>query len=65
MLSGRVDVVQGFDGSEVTTPLAPGEAVVNPRGVWHRAVVHEPGRALFITPGMGTEHRPMDDSAAD
>lgn len=58
LLSGRVDVVQELDGAEVTTPLLPGEAVVNPRGVWHRSVVHEPGDALFVTPGRGTEHRP-------
>ena len=25
---------------------------------WHTADVHEPGSALFITPGRGTEHRP-------
>jgi hypothetical protein len=38
--------------------LRPGEAVVNPRNVWHTATVHEPGDALFVTPGRGTEHRP-------
>jgi hypothetical protein len=38
--------------------LQPGEAMVNPRGVWHTADVHEPGKGLFVTPGRGTEHRP-------
>jgi quercetin dioxygenase-like cupin family protein len=58
LLSGRVDLVQELDGEEVTTSLAPGQATINPTGVWHRSVVHEPGTALFITPGIGTEHRP-------
>jgi hypothetical protein len=57
-LSGRVDVIQELDGDEVTTSLTPGLAMVNPRGVWHRGVVHEPGDGLFITPGRGTEHKP-------
>jgi quercetin dioxygenase-like cupin family protein len=65
LLSGRVDVVQDHDGTEVTIPLRAGEAMINPKGVWHRGVVHEPGNALFITPGIGTEHRPLDTSAAD
>ncbi len=60
LLTGRVDLVQELDGVEVTTPLRPGEAIINPIGVWHRSIVHEPGTALFITPGLGTEHRPID-----
>lgn len=59
LLDGSIDVIQELDGKEVTTSLRPGEAVINPKGVWHRSVVHEPGNALFITPGRGTEHRPM------
>jgi quercetin dioxygenase-like cupin family protein len=57
-LSGRYDVIQERDGQEVTISLTPGTAMVNPRGVWHRGVVHEPGDGLFITPGRGTEHKP-------
>jgi mannose-6-phosphate isomerase-like protein (cupin superfamily) len=58
LLSGRVDLIQEIDGSERRVELRPGLAVVNPPGVWHTAEVHEPGDALFITPGRGTEHRP-------
>ena len=39
--------------------LRPGQALINPANVWHTARVHEPGTALFITPGRGTEHRPL------
>jgi mannose-6-phosphate isomerase-like protein (cupin superfamily) len=58
LLSGRVDLIQEVEGTERVVALEPGQAVVNPPGVWHTAVVHEPGSALFITPGEGTEVRP-------
>jgi quercetin dioxygenase-like cupin family protein len=57
LLSGRVDIIQEVDGRRHLVELHAGEALVNPRGVWHTADVHEPGRGLFITPGRGTEHR--------
>jgi mannose-6-phosphate isomerase-like protein (cupin superfamily) len=59
LLSGRADLVQDIDGAERVVTMMPGQAVVNPSGVWHRSVVHEPGEALFITPGRGTQHRPL------
>jgi uncharacterized cupin superfamily protein len=58
LLAGRVDLIQEVEGTERLIELRPGLAVVNPKGVWHTATVHEPGRALFITSGRGTEHRP-------
>jgi mannose-6-phosphate isomerase-like protein (cupin superfamily) len=57
LLSGRVDVIQEIDGEHHRVMLLPGQAMINPRGVWHTADVHEPGQGLFITPGRGTEHR--------
>jgi mannose-6-phosphate isomerase-like protein (cupin superfamily) len=59
LLSGRVDLVQEIDGTEHVVELQPGQAVINPAGVWHTARVHEPGVALFITPGRGTEAKPL------
>ncbi len=59
LLTGRIDVVQDFGGEHRVVELHPGEAMINPVGVWHTARVHEPGNALFITPGAGTEHRPL------
>lgn len=58
LLSGRADLIQEIDGTERRIALRPGEAAINPPGVWHTADVHEPGDGLFITPGRGTEHRP-------
>ena len=58
LLSGRADLIQQIDGQERRVVLGPGQAVVNPTGVWHTADVHEPGQILFVTPGRGTEHKP-------
>ncbi|MGO9342023.1 MAG: cupin domain-containing protein [Acidimicrobiales bacterium] len=57
-IAGRITLVQDIGGSERHIALAPGQAAINPRGVWHTTDVHEPGRVLFVTPGLGTEHRP-------
>jgi hypothetical protein len=51
-------LVQDIDGAERRVELRAGEAVVNPRNVWHTADVTEPCRTLFVTPGQGTEHKP-------
>ena len=58
VLSGRADLIQRIDGGERRIALSAGQAAVNPPGVWHTADMHEPGEALFITPGRGTEHEP-------
>jgi uncharacterized cupin superfamily protein len=58
LLTGRVDLIQELDGAEHRIELQAGDGVLNPPGVWHTADVHEPGDALFITPGQGTEHKP-------
>ena len=58
LISGRVDLIQEIDGQEHRIELKAGDAVLNPPGVWHTSDVHEPGEAVFITPGQGTEHRP-------
>ena len=46
------------DGSRVAVALSPGDYAINPPGVWHTADVAETATALFITAGLGTEHRP-------
>jgi mannose-6-phosphate isomerase-like protein (cupin superfamily) len=58
VLSGRADLIQEIDGEHRRVELRAGQAVINPPGVWHTADIHETGQALFITPGLGTEHRP-------
>jgi quercetin dioxygenase-like cupin family protein len=58
VIEGSVTVIQEIDGSERRVEVRAGEAVVNPRNVWHTADIAEPSRTLFVTPGLGTEHRP-------
>jgi mannose-6-phosphate isomerase-like protein (cupin superfamily) len=56
-LSGRAVLIQDLPDGENRLELGPGQAAINPKGVWHTADVLEPGEVLFITPGRGTEHR--------
>jgi len=46
------------DGTARTVTLRPGEYAINAPGVWHTAYVEESATALFITAGLGTQHRP-------
>lgn len=57
-ISGRATLVQEIDGAERRIELGPGDAALNPAGVWHTADVHEPLTAIYITPCPGTDHRP-------
>lgn len=57
-LTGRMRLRLELPEGEALAELSPGRCVVVPSGVWHTADVLEPGRALYITEGHGTEHRP-------
>lgn len=47
------------DGRTGSITLDAGEAVINHPGVWHVADLPDgPAKALFITAGEGTQHRP-------
>jgi len=45
-------------GEVVQTRLEAGQYAINPPGVWHTADVEGEARAVFITAGEGTQHRP-------
>jgi hypothetical protein len=61
LISGSVELVVERDGRELRQTLRePGQAWLNLRGDWHRAIVSEPSVLLFITHGAGTEHRPVE-----
>lgn len=49
---------QRTDGTEATVTLGPGEYAINPPGCWHTADIGVAATCLFITAGLGTEHRP-------
>lgn len=56
--AGTITLIQEVDGAERRLTLGPGEAAINPPGVWHTADVDGAATALFVTAGEGTEHRP-------
>ena len=56
-IAGAMTLVQELEGSEVRIALAPGEYAINQPGVWHTADVSEAATAVFITAGLGTQHR--------
>ena len=60
LLSGAVTVVLEDKTPPREVKLEPGQAIVVPRGVWHRVRLDEPSRLLHITPGPGGEHRLLE-----
>lgn len=46
------------DASTATAVIGPGEYAINPPGAWHTVDVDAEASALFITAGLGTQHRP-------
>jgi mannose-6-phosphate isomerase-like protein (cupin superfamily) len=59
LVSGAIQVWLELDGGDRTVDVEPGQAVVVPRGVWHRVLLKEPSRLVHITPGPGGDHRPL------
>lgn len=59
LLSGEMELVLEAAGREQRAVLKPGQTFIVPRGVWHRGIVKKPGQLMFLTPGAGTEHRPV------
>jgi mannose-6-phosphate isomerase-like protein (cupin superfamily) len=58
LLEGRLEMSLDDGETVKVTPFLPGQTLVVPPGVWHRARVLETGRMLGITYGEGTTHRP-------
>lgn len=60
LLSGSVTLVLDEQGQERVVQLtSPGSYVLVPQNTWHTARTSEPTTVLFLTPGAGTEHRPV------
>ncbi|QZH76571.1 MAG: cupin domain-containing protein [Erythrobacter sp.] len=55
---GAITLIQDIDGDQQSIRLTRGEYAINPPGVWHTADVDTEAEALFITAGLGTQHRP-------
>ncbi|MFB8087458.1 cupin domain-containing protein [Streptomyces sp. NPDC055992] len=61
-LSGSVTVTRDVDGLPERVLLGPGEATINPAGVWHAVDMEGPTSILAVTPARGTGHRPRTDT---
>ena len=59
LISGRVTVIFQEATGDRTVRLAVGEALVVPRGTWHRVDIEEPSQLLHITPGPRGHYRPL------
>jgi quercetin dioxygenase-like cupin family protein len=46
------------DGTVVSVELQPGQYAINEPGVWHTADVVGNAQVVFVTAGVGTQHRP-------
>ncbi len=56
-VAGEMTLIQERPDGARRIPLRAGEYAINPRGTWHTADVTGRATALFITAGLGTEHR--------
>ena len=57
--SGEMTLHQEFpDARTAKVTIGPGEYAINPPGVWHTADVGGEATGVFITAGIGTQHRP-------
>jgi hypothetical protein len=57
--AGEISLIQeATDGSATRVTLGPSQYAINQPGVWHTADIETQATALFITAGLGTEHRP-------
>ena len=57
-VTGEITLIQEVAGGTASVTLRAGDYAINPRGVWHTADTADHATALFITAGLGTEHRP-------
>jgi mannose-6-phosphate isomerase-like protein (cupin superfamily) len=64
LLSGRVTVVLqqdniGQSDEQLVLLEKPGDFVIVPKNTWHSARTEVNSKLLFITPGEGTQHKPL------
>jgi quercetin dioxygenase-like cupin family protein len=61
LLSGEVTLALDRNGIEELVHLRqPGAFAIVPKGTWHTARTSVPTQMLFVTPGQGTENRPIE-----
>ena len=58
ILSGRGTFLHETEAGNTVMAFSPGDAILNPKGVWHTADIEETLRAIHITTCPGTDHKP-------
>jgi mannose-6-phosphate isomerase-like protein (cupin superfamily) len=58
-LSGAFELLLQDGRSNHVLELVAGQAFLVPFGTWHRVRVKTAGEILFVTPGKGTQQRPL------
>ncbi len=60
LVSGEVEMILEQSGARDSISLSePGSYVIVPKGTWHSAKTKVPTNMLFVTPGQGTNHKPL------
>jgi len=60
LMEGDVDLVLEQNGGETVVVLnEPGSYVIVPADTWHTARVRKSTKMIFITPGEGTQNKPV------
>ena len=59
LVSGAVTVTLELSEGDRRLDLGAGDAMVVPKGVWHKITLREPGRLIHITPGPNGNARPL------
>ena len=61
-IAGRIILYQEHaDGTRNRVSIKAGEYAINAPGTWHTADVQGSATAVFITAGLGTQHRPRTE----
>ena len=65
LLSGAATLLVEREGKTERIELTKaGDFVLVPRSAWHTAQTRVPTTMLFLTPGAGTEHRPVESETS-
>ena len=59
LIEGSVRMRFEREGGDEVHDMAPGATLIVPAGTWHRAVDQRDVRMLFLTYGVGTQHKPV------
>ena len=60
LLSGDVELILELEDFHDSVRLSkPGTYVIVPKGMWHTAKTKVPTNMLFVTPGEGTQPKPL------